>query len=99
MPTAGLDLVFATRTPGALAISTAPALAIAQRLRCAPLASPIVLIGRPFLTRLTPQPPWDGREKLAIRNANSFEAERFERESKSLSDDGDLPIVYLVNLY
>jgi hypothetical protein len=48
---------------------------------------------------LTPQPPWDGREKLAIRNANSFEAERFERESKSLSDDGDLPIVYLVNLY
>jgi hypothetical protein len=45
------------------------------------------------------KPLWDGREKLAVRNASSFEAARFERESKSLPDQGDLPIVYLVLLY
>lgn len=45
------------------------------------------------------KPLWDGREKLAVRQANSFEAARFERESKSLPAGGDLPIVFLVVLY
>jgi hypothetical protein len=44
------------------------------------------------------KPLWDGREKLEVRNATSFEAARFEKESKSLPDQ-DLPIVYLVVLY
>ena len=42
---------------------------------------------------------WDGNEKLRVRNADGSEASRFERESKSLPDDIDLPIVYLVDLY
>ena len=42
---------------------------------------------------------WDGTEKLQVRNALSHEATQFEREAKSLPDEGDLPIVYLVNLY
>lgn len=42
---------------------------------------------------------WDGLEKLKVRNADSPEAARFERESKSLPDKDDLPIVYLVDLY
>jgi hypothetical protein len=44
------------------------------------------------------KPLWDGRGKLEVRNANSFEAARFEKESRSLPDQ-DLPIVYLVVLY
>lgn len=45
------------------------------------------------------KPLWDGREKLGVRNADSAETSRFERESKSLPADGDLAIVYLVELY
>jgi len=45
------------------------------------------------------KPLWDGNERLRVRNAESAEASRFERESKSLPDKDDLPIVYLVDLY
>jgi hypothetical protein len=45
-------------------------------------------------------PLWDGREKLLVRNADGAEAARFEREARSLPvAAGDLPIVYLVELY
>jgi hypothetical protein len=42
---------------------------------------------------------WDGLEKLQVRIAGDAEASRFERESKSLPEGDDLPIVYLVDLY
>ena len=43
---------------------------------------------------------WDGREKLLVRNAGKDEVAIFQRESKTLPrDKGDLPIVYLVQLY
>jgi hypothetical protein len=45
------------------------------------------------------KPLWDGNEKLRVRNADLTEMSRFERESKSLPKDGDLPMVYLVDLY
>ena len=45
------------------------------------------------------KPLWDGHEKLRIRNADPVEASRFERAPKSLPEDEDLPIVYLVGLY
>jgi hypothetical protein len=45
------------------------------------------------------KPLWDGREKLAVRNAHSFETARYDKEAKSLPDQGDLKIVYLVVLY
>ena len=45
-------------------------------------------------------PLWDGREKLLVRNAGKDEVAIFQRESKTLPrDKGDLPIVYLVQLY
>ena len=44
-------------------------------------------------------PLWDGRSKLTVRGADSVEASRFERESKYLPEDDDLPVVYLVKLY
>jgi hypothetical protein len=34
-----------------------------------------------------------------VRIALSHEATQFEREAKSLPDEGDPPIVYRVNLY
>jgi hypothetical protein len=45
------------------------------------------------------KPLWDGREKLVVRNAYSFEAARYDKEAKSLPERGDLKIVYLVVLY
>ena len=45
------------------------------------------------------KPLWDGHEKLRVRNADASAMSRFERELKSLPQDGDLPIVYLVDLY
>jgi len=36
---------------------------------------------------------------LDVRHADPAEASRFQRESKSLPDTGDLPIVYLVALH
>jgi hypothetical protein len=46
------------------------------------------------------KPLWNGLEKLTVRNADSAETSRFERESKWLPmGEGDLPIVYLVELY
>ena len=44
------------------------------------------------------KPLWDGHEKLRVRNADTVETSRFERGSKSLPEDDDLPIVYLVGL-
>jgi hypothetical protein len=45
------------------------------------------------------KPLWDGDAKLRVRQADASEAGRFDRESKSLPQNGDLPIVYLVDLY
>jgi len=45
------------------------------------------------------KPLWDGQAKLRVRQADGAETGRFDRESKSLAEDGDLPIVYLVDLY
>ena len=42
-------------------------------------------------------PVWDGKTKLAVRNADQTEAARFASEVKP-GDDDDLPIVYLVEL-
>jgi hypothetical protein len=44
-------------------------------------------------------PLWDGQEKLLVRNADTVETGRYEREAKSLPAGDDLPIVYLVALY
>jgi hypothetical protein len=45
------------------------------------------------------KPLWDGEARLRVRQAEGAETARFERESKSLPQDGDLPVVYLVDLY
>lgn len=49
--------------------------------------------------RSTGKQLWDGQARLRVRQADAAESARFERESKSLPQDGDLPIVYLVDLY
>ncbi len=43
---------------------------------------------------------WDGKANPAVRNATDAEQMRFVREVKSLPDnDGDLQIVYLIEIY
>lgn len=51
-------------------------------------------------TRTGGKPLWDGREKLSVRNADTAEEARFQREAKTLpANEDDLPIVYLVELF
>ena len=43
---------------------------------------------------------WDGKARLSVRLADSAEAGRYERESKTLPQDPDeMAIVYLIELY